>query len=77
HEEPLKDLLTALLMQESPPMTPEWAQGCIQRLKEYALRRKRTQLAAEITHLHPHPEANTQNAEKLQEYWRIRVESIE
>ncbi|MDM7460031.1 MAG: DNA primase [bacterium] len=75
-EEPLKDLLTALLMQESPPMTPEWAQGCVQRLKEYALRRKRLRLAAEITQPPPHPETDTQNAEKLQEYWRIRVESI-
>ncbi len=76
HEEPLKDLLTALLMQESPPMTPEWAQGCIQRLKEYALRRKRMRLAAEITQQAPHLETDLQNAEKLQEYWRIRVESI-
>ena len=75
-EEPLQHLLTALLMQESPPMTPEWAQGCIQRLKEYALRRKRTQLAAEITQPPPHPETELQNAQKLQEYWRIRVESI-
>ncbi len=76
-EEPLKDLLTALLMQESPPMTPEWAQGCILRLKEYALRRKRMRLAAEITQPTPHHEADLQNAEKLQEYWRIRVESID
>jgi DNA primase len=76
-EEPLRDLLTALLMQESPPMTPEWASGCIQRLKDYALRRKRLRLAAEITQQPPHEDADPQNAEKLQEYWRIRVESMD
>ncbi len=72
-EEPLRDLLTALLMQENPPMTPEWASGCIERLKEYALRRKRRLLASQIIT----GESNPQNAEKLQEYWRIRVESID
>lgn len=72
-DESLRGLLTALRMQESPPMTPEWAQGCIQRLKEYALRRKRRQIAAQITT----GESSPQNAEKLQEYWRIRVESID
>ncbi|MCX7925677.1 MAG: DNA primase [Fimbriimonadales bacterium] len=69
---PLKDLLTALLMQESPPMTYEWASGCIERLREYALRRKRRQLAAQIAS----SESSSQNAEMLQEYWRIRVESM-
>ncbi|MCS6918161.1 MAG: DNA primase [Fimbriimonadales bacterium] len=72
-EEPLRDLLTALLLQESPPMTYEWASGCIERLKEYALRRKRRQLAAQIAT----GESSPQNAEMLQEYWRIRVESID
>ncbi len=38
-DEPLQHLLTALLMQESPPMTEAWASGCIQRLKEYTQRR--------------------------------------
>lgn len=76
-EEPLRDLLTALLMQESPPMTLEWATGCIQRLKEYALRRKRLRLAAELTQQPPHEKIDPQSAEKLQEYWRIRIESIE
>ncbi|MCS7301022.1 MAG: DNA primase [Fimbriimonadales bacterium] len=72
-DESLRALLTALLMQESPPMTPEWASGCIQRLKEYALRRKRRQIAAQIAA----SDSDPQNAEKLQEYWRIRVESID
>lgn len=76
-EEPLKDLLTALLMQESPPMTPEWVSGCIQRLREYALRRKRRQLAAEIAAQAPAHQTDPLSAEKLQEYWRIRVESID
>jgi hypothetical protein len=47
-DEPLRDLLAALLMQESPPMTEAWAAGCVQRLKEYALRRKRAPLVAEL-----------------------------
>ncbi|GIV07262.1 MAG: hypothetical protein KatS3mg017_0464 [Fimbriimonadales bacterium] len=72
-EGPLRGLLTALLIQESPPMTPEWALGCIERLKDYTLRRKRRQLAAQITT----SESNPPNDEKLQEYWRIRVESID
>ncbi|MCX7993441.1 MAG: DNA primase [Fimbriimonadales bacterium] len=76
-EEPLKDLLTALLMQESPPMNPEWALGCIQRLKEHALRQKRLRLATEIAQQPAHEDAERQNTEKLQEYWRIRVESID
>jgi DNA primase len=74
--EPLQDLLTALLMQESPPMTEAWASGCIQRLKEYAQRRKRAPLVAELVQ-HASPEIDLQNAEKLQEYWRMRVESKE
>ncbi|MCS7208195.1 MAG: DNA primase [Fimbriimonadales bacterium] len=73
-EEPLRDLLTALLMQEMPPMTAAWASGCIQRLKQYALRRKRLQLATELTQ--QPADSDPQNAEKLQEYWRIRVESM-
>ncbi len=72
-DESLRGLLTALQIQESPPMTPQWALGCIQRLKEYALRRKRRQIAAQITT----GESSLQNAEKLQEYWRIRIESID
>jgi DNA primase len=75
-DEPLQDLLTALLMQESPPMTEAWASGCVQRLKEYALRRKRAPLVAELVQ-HASPETDPQNAEKLQEYWRMRVESKE
>lgn len=75
-EEPLRDLLTALLIQESPPMTLEWAMGCIQRLKEYALRRERLRLAAELTQPPTHEGNDSQSAEKLQEYWRIRVESM-
>jgi DNA primase len=75
-EEPLRVLLTALIFQESPPMTPEWVIGCIQRLKEYALRRKRLRLAAELTQQPPHENTDPQSAEKLQEYWRIRVESM-
>ena len=67
-DEPLRAILSALMMQETPPMSPAWAEGCLQRLHEYALRRKRAQLAAQI---------DSQNAEKLQEYWRVRVESIE
>lgn len=75
-EAPLQDLLTALLMQESPPMTEAWALGCVQRLKEYAQRRKRAPLVAELIQ-HASPETDPQNAEKLQEYWRMRVESTE
>lgn len=75
-EEPLRDLLTALILQESPPMTEAWAAGCVQRLKEYAQRRKRAQIAAELAQ-HTAPETTPQNDEKLQEYWRMRVESIE
>ena len=75
-DEPLRDLLTALLIQESPPMTQAWAAGCIQRLKEYALRRKRAPLVAELVQ-HTAPAADPQNDEKLQEYWRMRVESID
>lgn len=71
----LKDLLTALLMQEAPPMNPEWAAGCLQRLQQDALRRKRLQLATELTQ-QPTPETNPQTAERLQEYWRMRVESL-
>ncbi|MDT7961489.1 MAG: DNA primase, partial [Armatimonadota bacterium] len=74
-DEPLRDLLAALLMQESPPMTEAWATGCIQRLKEYALRRKRAQIAAQLTQ-HAPQETDPQNDAKLQEYWRMRVESI-
>lgn len=72
-DESLQPLLIALLMQEAPPMTPEWASGCIQRLKEYTLRRKRRQIAAQLAT----NDSDPQNAEKLQEYWRIRVESID
>jgi plasmid stability protein len=74
--EPLRDLLTALLMQESPPMTEAWAAGCVQRLKEYALRRKRATLVAELAQPTA-PATDPQNDEKLQEYWRMRVESID
>ena len=74
-DEPLRDLLAALLMQESPPMTQAWAEGCIQRLKEYALRRKRAQIAAQLTQ-HTPQETDPQSDAKLQEYWRMRVESI-
>jgi len=74
--EPLRDLLTALLMQESPPMTEAWAAGCVQRLKEYALRRKRATLVAELAQPTT-PATDPQNDEKLQEYWRMRVESID
>ena len=75
-DEPLRDLLAALMMQESPPMTEAWAAGCIQRLKEYALRRKRAPLVAELVQPTA-PAIDPQNDEKLQEYWRMRVESIE
>jgi hypothetical protein len=75
-DEPLRDLLTALLIQESPPMTQAWAAGCVQRLKEYALRRKRASLVAELAQPTA-PETAPQNDEKLQEYWRMRVESID
>jgi DNA primase len=75
-DEPLQHLLTALLMQESPPMTEAWASGCIQRLKEYTQRRRRASLVAELVQ-HASPETEPQNAEKLQEYWRMRVESKE
>ena len=75
-EEPLRDLLTALILQESPPMTQAWVAGCIQRLKEYAQRRKRAQIAAELAQ-HTTLEIAPQTDEKLQEYWRMRVESIE
>jgi DNA primase len=75
-DEPLRDLLAALLMQESPPMTEAWAAGCVQRLKEYALRRKRAPLVAELAQPTA-PETAPQNDEKLQEYWRMRVESID
>jgi hypothetical protein len=57
-------------------MTEAWASGCVQRLKEYALRRKRAPLVAELVQ-HASPETDPQNAEKLQEYWRMRVESKE
>lgn len=75
-EEPLRDLLTALILQESPPMTQAWAAGCVQRLIEHAQRRKRAQIAAELAQ-HTAPETAPQTDEKLQEYWRMRVESIE
>jgi DNA primase catalytic core len=75
-DEPLRDLLAALLMQETPPMTEAWAAGCVQRLKEYALRRKRASLVAELAQPTA-PETAPQNDEKLQEYWRMRVESID
>ena len=65
-----------LLMQETPPMTEAWAAGCVQRLKEYALRRKRASLVAELAQPTA-PETAPQNDEKLQEYWRMRVESID
>ncbi|MDW8106129.1 MAG: DNA primase [Armatimonadota bacterium] len=74
-KEPLKDLLTALLLQESPPMTPQWAAGCVQRLQEYARRRKRLQLATQLTQ-QPLDENAPLTAEWLQEYWRMRVESL-
>jgi hypothetical protein len=66
----------ALLMQETPPMTEAWAAGCVQRLKEYALRRKRATLVAELAQPTA-PATDPQNDEKLQEYWRMRVESID
>ncbi|MCS7273397.1 MAG: DNA primase [Fimbriimonadales bacterium] len=74
-EEPLRALLTGLLLQESPPMTPQWAAGCIQRLQDYARRRKRLQLATQLTQ-HSRDENAPLTTEWLQEYWRIRVESL-
>ncbi|BCW95422.1 MAG: DNA primase [Fimbriimonadales bacterium] len=75
-DDSLQDLLTALVMQETPPMSAAWAEGCLQRLTQDALRRKRARLVAELAQ-HAAHEIAPPSAEKLQEYWRMRVESME
>ncbi len=70
NQEPLQALLTSLLMQTEPPLTPTIIADCIAYLRRRQERARRMQLLHELTHSNTPPDPD-----KWQEYWRLRVES--
>ncbi|MCS7065152.1 MAG: hypothetical protein NZL85_02625, partial [Fimbriimonadales bacterium] len=63
-------LLTSLIMQTEPPLSPATVAGCLDYLHRRMERARRLQILNELTRSDQPPDP-----EKWQEYWRLRVES--
>lgn len=69
-DETLRALLTSLLLQSEPPLSPVIVAECLTYLRRRWERARRLQLIRELTH-----GDQPSDPEKWQEYWRLRVES--
>jgi DNA primase len=69
-DESLRALLTSLLLQGEPPLSPVSVAECLTYLHRRRERARRLQLISELTH-----SDQPSDPEKWQEYWRLRVES--
>ncbi|MEN3002610.1 MAG: DNA primase [Armatimonadota bacterium] len=69
-DESLQNLLTGLLLQTEPPLSPTTVAECLTYLHRRKERARRLQILNELTRSDQPP-----NPEKWQEYWRLRAES--
>ncbi|MCS7066405.1 MAG: hypothetical protein NZL85_09060, partial [Fimbriimonadales bacterium] len=69
-DESLQNLLTGLLLQTEPPLSPTTVAECLTYLHRRKERARRLQILNELTH-----SDQPSNPEKWQEYWRLRAES--
>ena len=69
-DEPQQALLTSLLLQTEPPLSPTTVAECLAYLQRRRERARRLQILNELTRSDQPPDP-----EKWQEYWRLRVES--